>query len=229
MTGWFEEAAEDWIAWARTRGHDAYWSYRDSFFSLLPRPGRALDVGCGEGRVCRDLAARGFDVVGIDASPTLVLAAKEADCEHEYLLARAEALPFPDELFDIVVAYNTLMDVEDMPLAVREAARVLRPGGRLCACVTHPTADAGDWVDDCFVINEPYLEERAVDVQCARDGLAFRFKGRAYPLEAYSRALEAAGLLLEAVREPAPPANARELERWSRLPLFLLFRAVKPA
>jgi hypothetical protein len=49
-----ESQAESWIAWARTPGHDACWSYRDAFFELLPRPGlRTLEVGCGEGRVSR--------------------------------------------------------------------------------------------------------------------------------------------------------------------------------
>jgi hypothetical protein len=44
--------------------------------------------------------------------------------------------------FELVV-YNSLMDVEDMSGAVMEAARTLCAGGRLCACVTHPLADAG--------------------------------------------------------------------------------------
>src|SRR5262245_24605603 len=60
----WEDQAENWLAWARTPGHDAYWSYRDLFFRLLPAPGRrTLEVGCGEGRVARDLAARGHRVV----------------------------------------------------------------------------------------------------------------------------------------------------------------------
>ena len=55
----FEERAAGWLAWARTPGHDAYWTYRDAFFDLVPAPGAAtLEVGCGEGRVARDLVAR---------------------------------------------------------------------------------------------------------------------------------------------------------------------------
>ena len=61
--------------------------------------------------------------MGLDTSPTLALYAKEAATGPSYLLADAAALPFPDESFDLVVAYNSLMDVEDMPAAVSEAAR----------------------------------------------------------------------------------------------------------
>jgi SAM-dependent methyltransferase len=59
----FESRAEQWLAWARTPGHDAYWHYREPFFALLPPPGgRVLEVGCGEGRVTRDLTARGYAI-----------------------------------------------------------------------------------------------------------------------------------------------------------------------
>lgn len=48
---WDREAA-NWLAWARTPGHDVYWHYRDAFFALVPTAGEAtLEVGCGEGRV----------------------------------------------------------------------------------------------------------------------------------------------------------------------------------
>ena len=95
--------------------------------------------------MCRDLADRGYAVTGLDASPTLVGAAGDRDPAGAYVVGQAEALPFPDAAFDLVVSYNSLMDVDDMPRAVSEAARVLEAGGHLCACVTHPLADAGAW------------------------------------------------------------------------------------
>jgi SAM-dependent methyltransferase len=235
----FEWQAGDWLAWARTPGHDSYWYYRDAFFEeILPAPGRlTLEVGCGEGRVARDLAAHGHRVVALDASPTLAATAAAADPDGRYLVADAAALPFDNESFDIVVAYNSLMDVDEMPAAVAEAARVLVPGGRLCVCVTHPTADAGRFQskepDAPFVIPGSYLGRHRVEEPFERDGLTMTFTGWRYSLEEYARALEDAGLLIERLREPPAPATALTArpgyERWQRLPNFLHLRAVKTA
>ncbi|TMA36985.1 MAG: methyltransferase domain-containing protein [Deltaproteobacteria bacterium] len=55
---------------------------RDQFLALLPPPRRlTLDLGCGEGRLSRDLETRGHRVVGVDGSPTLVRLAREADAD----------------------------------------------------------------------------------------------------------------------------------------------------
>jgi SAM-dependent methyltransferase len=226
----FEEQAAAWIEWARWP-LDAYWFYRDAFFELLPPPCRTLEVGCGEGRVSRDLRERGYDVVGLDPSKTLLAAAREADPAGDYLLGSAGALPFGAGAFDLVVAYNALMDVDDMPGAIGEIGRVLGPGGVLCACITHPMVDSGRWADEeTFVIAERYLDRRRYEATFERPDLPpFTFHGWVYPLETYSRALETAGFALESLREPGAPdeevaARARAA-RWQRLPNFLMFRA----
>jgi ubiquinone/menaquinone biosynthesis C-methylase UbiE len=228
----WETEAQNWIAWTRAPRHDAYWYYRDWFFEwMVPPPGRAtLDLGCGEGRVARDLRDRGHSVTGVDSAPTLVRAAEKADPEGTYLVADAATLPLDDGSFDLVVAYNSLMDIEDMPGAVREAARVLEPGGRLCVCVTHPILDAGTFEsrepDAPFRLTENYRERRRFEGTFERAGLQITFRGWCHPLEAYLRAFEGAGLLLERLREPGDPA---EDPRHARVPLFLYLRAVKPA
>ena len=234
---WESEAA-NWIAWARKPGHDAYWDYGPMFFEeMVPAPnGASLEVGCGEGRVTRDLQALGHKVRAIDAAPTLLRAAKDADPAGSYAVADAVRLPFADASFDLVVAYNSLMDMDDMPGAIGEAARVLRPGGRMCICVTHPVADAGRFerreADAPFVIGGDYLNPAFFDETFERSGLVVRFRGPTFSIESYSRALEAAGLLVERLREPAQPdavvASDPAERRWQRLPCFLFIGAVKP-
>ena len=224
--GW-EDRASQWLAWARTPGHDAYWRYREAFFDLVPSPAsRTLEVGCGEGRVTRDLAARGHTVTALDASPTLVAAAAQRDAAGTYLIADACDLPFDDASFDLVVAYNVLMDVQDMPCAVREAARVLSRAGSFCACVTHPATDAGAWRDADV---QDYLAGGVFAADDERDGLRIRWEGQRYSLEHYSRALEEAGLLLEAIREPRPDPADGGYAQWARVPMFLMLRARRAA
>jgi SAM-dependent methyltransferase len=203
----------------------------------VPAPrGRTLEIGCGEGRVTRDLATRGHRVVAVDAAADLLALARDADSESTYLRCDAAALPFADASFDLVVFYNSLMDVDDMEGSVREGARVLSQGGHLCACVTHPMADAGRFESRnpgaAFVIEDTYLGPRRwFDMQIERDGLEMHFAGWAYPLEAYFRAMEHAALVVEALREPriADPTVMRypSEERWRRIPNFLMWRAVK--
>lgn len=227
-SGW-EDRAAGWIAWARKPSHDAYAYFRDAFFAILPPPprGRTLEVGCGEGRVCRDLRSRGYDeVVGLDASPALVAAAQEADSGGEYVVGAAEALPFEAGSFDLVVAYNSLMDVDDLAATVREISRVLVDGGRFCACVTHPVRGRGCWEaresGDVYIMEHSYFEARRYQFAAARDGLEFTFDSRTYPLGDYAGALESAGLVIESLREPV---GRDAHDRF--LPEFLLWRALK--
>jgi SAM-dependent methyltransferase len=233
VTHWEAEAGR-WAAWAREPGHDAYWYYRDAFFALVPPPaGLALEVGCGEDRVARDLAQRGHRVVAVDITRTLIGLAAAAGGGPRYVLADGATLPFAPEAFDLAVAYNSLMDVDDMPAVVRDLARVLTPDGRLCVCVTHPFVDAGRFAsrepDAAFVVEASYLATRPYEGTFERAGLKVSFRGWCYPVSAYAQALEAAGFLIETVREPEPaPSAPARLDRYRRLPNFLMLRAVKP-
>jgi SAM-dependent methyltransferase len=233
----WEGEAENWVRWVRTPGHDDYWFYRDSFFDAIvpPAGSRTLEVGCGEGRVARDLRERGHRVTGLDASPSLVRAAQEADPKGRYLVADAAELPFSDRSFEVVVAYNSLMDIEDMPGAVREASRVLQPNGTFCVCVTHPIGDAGRFgtsePDAPFLIEDTYLGgRRRFEGTSERAGLTMTFRGWSYSLESYASALENAGFVIDRLREPA--ASERSIAtfgtseiRWRRIPRFLHIRA----
>jgi ubiquinone/menaquinone biosynthesis C-methylase UbiE len=231
--GEWEPDADNWVRWARTPGHDAYWYYRDSFFDgvIAPAGRRTLEIGCGEGRVARDLAARGHRVIGVDTAHTLLRHAQGVDITGAYALANSAALPFPDRSFDVVVAYNSLQVVDDMAGTVGEAGRVLERDGHLCVCVAHPVTDLGRFVGDeagaPFAMRQPYFETRRVDDTVHSGGLTMTFRGWTYSLEQYSVALEEAGFRIEAIREPRPTREALAYERWQDVPLFLLLRAVK--
>ena len=234
----WERHAADWIAWARKPGHDSYWRFhRDQFLQIVPPPsGRTLDLGCGEGRLARDLAASGHDVVGVDASPTMLDAAREAAPQMELHLADAASLPFADSSFGLVIAFMSLQDIDDLGGAIRESARVLAPGGRLCVANVHPLASCGAFTereaDAPFVIEGSYLDEFPTDSTFERDGLRMRFVSRHAPLETYVEELTASGLLVDCLREPRLPEAAHSDpagRRWRRIPNFVHLRAVKPA
>lgn len=174
--------------------------------------------------------------MGLELSQTLVRYAAEADATSSYVHGNASALPFSDGSFELVVAYNSLMDIEDMPGAVLETARVLRSGGRLCVSVTHPLNDAGAFTTreagSPFVIEGSYLGKRDFEATFVRDGVEMTFSGWAYSFEEYFSAFETAGLLTECLREPPAPDQAVREDpaerRWQRVPLFAQIRALKP-
>jgi SAM-dependent methyltransferase len=220
------------VAWARAPGHDSYWRFhRDRFLELLPASSDlTLDLGCGEGRFPRDLKAAGYEVIGIDASPTLIEHARAADPDGDYRVADAAQLPFADASVQLVTALLSLHDMDDMPGAIAEAARVLVPEGRLCAAVVHPINSGGKFEsstpDAAFIIRESYFAEREYADAVERDGLSMTFTSHHRPMEAYFDALENAGLLVERLVE-VPDTTYPPGDRWQRIPLFLHLRAVK--
>lgn len=233
----WEERAVDTIAWFRAPEHDSYWRFhRDQFLELLPPPGRrTLDIGCGEGRLSRDLKARGHTVVALDGSPTLVAAALVADPEIETLVGDAAALPWPDGHADLAIAFMSLQDVEDAAEAIREAARVVAPGGRFCLAIVHPFSSAGQFEsaepDSPFVVRGTYLGGFRFADDVERDGMTMTFESEHRPVGWYFAALASAGFLVERLRETDIPEDCitePRSRRWQRLPLFLHIRALRP-
>ncbi len=234
-TEW-DQDADRWIEWTRTPGFDAYWAYRGAFFDdVLPNAGwRTLEIGCGEGRVTRDLVARGHHVVAVEPAPRLLAAARAARAKGEhYVVADGAQLPLADTSFDAVVAYNVLQVVDDLEATLCEIARVLVNGGHLCACIAHPVTDLGDWIEGAgdrrLAIRTDYFESRRVEDTITLDGHTMTFRGWTHSLEDYSRALEEAGFTIDRIREPRPAVEAATFDRWRAEPLFLNVRAVKLA
>lgn len=92
---------------------------------------RILDVGCGAGFLSNALAAHGLEVTGIDASEEALAVARTRDRTGrvDYRAGDAGNLPFGSVSFDAVCAMDLLEHVENPDRVIREASRVLRPGG----------------------------------------------------------------------------------------------------
>lgn len=160
---------------------------------------RILDVGCGEGWLSRALAARGAQVVGVDASEALIVAARAAGggqydvVDYTTLAERADVVPGP---FDLIVCNFALLDDDIVPLLRGLSAR-LHHNGRLIIQTVHPFVAAGDegYIDG-------WREERFAafgDEFSAPMPWFFR------TFETWHRTLRDAGLTVFRLREPRGP------------------------
>jgi SAM-dependent methyltransferase len=211
----FEAIADVWLSHVRNQGNAWFGVNAAAFLERLPPPGRAtLEIGCGEGRLGRELVALGHRVTGVELSPTLAALARES---FDVVEADAAALPFDDASFDLVVAFMSLMDIDDMTGAVREAVRVLEPGCRFSAAIVHPVLSAGE--GEPFTIAGSYLEPHRYRAELITTEHELESWHR--PLEAYTRAFEDAGLLIDTLRE------LQGVKR-PHLPISLHLHAVKP-
>lgn len=103
-------------------------------------PGSAvLEVGCGTGNYSIALReATGCRVSGVEPSAEMLAAARSRGQGLDFRQGRAEVLPWPDRCFDLVFSVDVIHHVTDRAAFFREAARILRPGGRLCTVTDSP-------------------------------------------------------------------------------------------
>ena len=155
---------------------------REALTALLPPDWTVADLGCGAGTLAAALAPHVGKVVGVDQSAAMLRTARrrlEGLGNVELHRAELEALPLPDGACDAALAVLVLAYVPEVAPVLAEAARILRPGGRLAV------------VDLALHADEPFARRLGQ----ARLGFA--------PAD-LARALAAAGLAGAAVR-PLPP------------------------
>ncbi|MEY9212549.1 methyltransferase domain-containing protein [Thermobifida halotolerans] len=184
----YERLADQW--W-QPRGVFAmlHWlaASRAALVPPAPRPGAVLvDLGCGAGLLAPHLADRGYRHVGVDLSPS---ALRQAD-EHGVrgVLGDVLAVPLADGCADVVAAGEILEHVTDLPRAVAEACRLLRPGGllvldtlaatALCRWVAIEAAERLPGLAPRGVHDPALLVDRTLLVnECARFGVRMALRG----------------------------------------------------
>jgi arsenite methyltransferase len=139
---------------------------------------RVLDVGCGTGRLGEHVAglvAPDGEVVGVDPLPLRIELAARKNPRFKALVGRAEDLSaFADASFDVVYANSVFHWVADKPRALREALRVLKPGGRIGV----NSADGARPHQSARLVREAVLEEGFGDAAAANGfGTNFRVTG----------------------------------------------------
>ena len=118
---------------APAQGHDRYPLLHAEM--VVGRPlGEILELGCGAGRLVRHYHGKGVKIVGVDNIAGAIRKLHECDTTLNVIHADARRLPFETDRFATVLCFGVYHSLEDdVPLAIQETFRVLKPGGRLCA------------------------------------------------------------------------------------------------
>jgi SAM-dependent methyltransferase len=131
--------ATDWIAVQQRTIQPAFLAVLDE---LRPWPDRALlDLGCGAGEFVGLASSFGAVVSGLDACATFIEIARECTPAGRFRTGDMARIPFPDDEFAVVTAFNSLHFATDPAAVVAEAVRVTRPGGHIVIATWGPPAE----------------------------------------------------------------------------------------
>ena len=141
MIGWNDVAK----TWNSEIGIDGNWFHKSVIYPSITSiitdisTSSILDIGCGNGHLCRFLKKTGVEyIVGIDSSENMISECINQSDNVEYRQMSAENLLFQSDDFDYCIFNNSLQDIEPYNIAIREAHRVLRSKGKIVAVTRHP-------------------------------------------------------------------------------------------
>ena len=179
--------------------------------------GVTLEIGCGTGTHAARIRGLGWSPLGIDVSTGML---RHAHARLPIAQAEGECLPFGDASFASVVAVMIHTDVPDYPAILREAWRVLVPGGRFVHIGVHPCF-CGGFVDrtdpEAIIVRPGYLDGHWTKASWTDRGLRDKVGATHMPLASLLHSLVGAGFALDGFNEGGKP-----------IPTVLAVRAIKP-
>jgi len=106
-------------------------AWRGNTVIPAPNSGKALDLGCGNGKTVSTLLDEGYEVTGVDFSSVAIEQCRERFKRSEFVVSSVCDLPFKDNSFDYVTAVHILEHLDDtnLDMTVKEINRVLKPSG----------------------------------------------------------------------------------------------------
>jgi len=262
ITSQWNEASEPWTDFVREH-KDVYREEMNNpaFFRLAGnvKGKKTLDLACGEGFNTRILARKGARVVGVDLSERLIEFARQLERKQKlgieyYVSDAADLRRFENGHFEVVTCFMALMDIENYPKAIREAARVLKKNGRFIFSIVHPCFEWGNVTASGRQIGEWKYEE-GIPGDPTRNALHYeitRYFGKIKlksswdmkrlsrpftttsfhrTLTDYVQALFASGLLIRRLIEPRPTQRGLlkhpQLKKHARVPQSIIIEALK--
>lgn len=193
---------------------------------------QVLDVACGHGRITRELARRGADVVGIDVSEKLITKAQEAEQNEplgiRYIHADVTAPNVLDDAaFDAATCSFGLSDIDDLDRAIAVVSDALRPGGRFVFSILHPCFAGGKDISGSWPTTGRYYDEGRWMAQGALSTLRRRVGANHRMLSTYLNTLRAHDLWLDYIAEPWPAPDWDQAHDADRKPVYLVACSIK--
>lgn len=216
-----------------SHGDRCFPEIRERFWSLLGdiKGRRVLDLGCGQGWLTAELAARGAGVLGIDGSDALIARARGLFPHLTFLVADlAAGIPDSETGFDVIISHMAVMDIPEVDTLFGSVGRALKPGGAFLFTMPHP----------CFFTHKSHQDEnhqwfKKVTGYLKRETRRIdSFGGHNHyhrPISHYVSALAAAGLFVfEFYEPPHQPRSGRvDPDFLKTFPVFLMIGARKGA
>jgi len=202
IADWYER---EFLAREGVLGGDPLGVARVARDLLGPGRGRCLEIGCGTGVRAALVRELGWLPAGIDLSGAML---RHARGRLPTAQADATSLPVPDRSIPAVITVMAHTDMPDYAAVLREAARVLRPGGVFVHVGVHPCFCGGfaDRADPAAVVIRPgYLDGHWTTASWTDQGVRDKVGATHLPLPALLHAFLGAGLELERFAEGAGP------------------------